>query len=352
MAWAARHGLVLYRDVINMNWPGCIVVHMLGQSLTGMDASGVRFVEVVFLWIQCLATCRILRAYHVAAPFRIASVTCCLVTYFAAGPWETAQRESFMTPCLAVALVPLLGVHREGQHRGGATWFVAGAFAAFGASIKPTIVLPIGGAALVTLILWPGVRRSLWLRFASYAVGAAAVFVAMLGFLALRGDLRGFYRWGVQFTFGPYGHLRHPDRIQMERWIRVVAQPAVEPTLRFCVAGVAVLAIVVGASAVRIWRSAPGRAVEVARDAERILQAILLVCLLGLTIYIQGKTHCRYHYIPLLWALSLLGATLLGGSLPHSSDGPWPMAVASQGSPQRRVCGGHRLLCLLRARFR
>jgi hypothetical protein len=321
MAWAARHGLVLYRDAINMNWPGCVVLHMLAQALAGMDGQGVRLIEAVFLCIQGLATSAILRAYGVGSPFRIAALTVFLIAYFDGGYAQTAQRESFMTPCLAVALVPLLTTRSEGARRDHVRWFTAGAFAAFGGSVKPTMWVPLAGVALVTLLSWRGTRRALCARFGAYVGGAVTVFAGLLGFLYRYADLRNFYRWGVAYTFGPYATLRLSGAPQVNYWMSHLTALAMAPTVRLCLAGVLASAIVVAASALRIARAEGGAPAEAAEGAWRTVQLVLLVCLIGLTIYLQGKTYCVYHFIPLKWGLSLLGAALTGGAWPSRIRG-------------------------------
>jgi hypothetical protein len=311
MAWAARHGVVLYRDAINMNWPGTVIVHMLAQSIAGMDVWGVRLVEAVFLWSLCVSTAAILRAYRVALPFRIAATTAFLVAYFDGGNGQTAQRESFMTPCLAAALLPLLTAGLPGERRGRITWFLAGAAAAFGGSIKPTMALPLAGAALVASITWRGAARPLF----AYVAGAATALGGVLAFLLSRADLHGFWVWGVGYTFGPYARLRWPGADQMQHWADLFTRPGLDPTTRLVLLGVAVAAVVVPLSALRIRRLGRGASAEAARDAARTIQLVLLPALVALSIYIQGKTHCTYHFIPMKWALSLLGAGLAGGPL-------------------------------------
>src|SRR5262245_37513470 len=42
MAWGVRHGRVLYRDVITMNWPGNAIIDVVAQAISGMDPRGPR----------------------------------------------------------------------------------------------------------------------------------------------------------------------------------------------------------------------------------------------------------------------------------------------------------------------
>jgi hypothetical protein len=309
MAWGIHHGLRPYRDTINMNWPGCLLVHLLGEAFTGMDASGLRLVETGFLWTLCVATAVILRAYGVGIFLRIAAVTFFLVAYFGTGYQATAMRESFMTPCLAVGLIPLLTATPRTDGRDRAAWIVAGAFAGFGFWIKPTIVLPLAGA-VATAFLFARSRRLLWSRLGAYLTGAAVVSVAVLAFVAIWADLAGFWRWGVEFTFGAYAWLRWPHEVRVRHLVHSLGEPGNAPTLWLCLAGV-------GAFAVLLGLLAKGKAqLEWVDTARRTFNLWLLVVLVVATIYIQGKTHSVYQYIPLKWSMALFGALLCGHALP------------------------------------
>ncbi len=318
MAWGIHHGLRPYRDTINMNWPGCLLVHLLGEAFTGMEASGLRLVEAGALWTLCVATAVILRAYGVGVFLRIAAITFFLVAYFGTGYQATAMRESFMTPCLAVGLIPLLTATPRRDGRDRALWIVAGAFAGFGFWVKPTIVLPLAGAVATAFLFSPGSPRSrlLWSRLGAYLAGAAVVSVAVVAFVAIWGDLAGFWKWGVEFTFGAYARLRWPHEVRVRHLVHSLGEPGNAPTLWLCLAGVGAFAMLVLSHACFGLLLEDRPRAEWTATARRTFTLWLLVVLVVATIYVQGKTHSVYQYIPLKWSMALFGAMLCAHVLP------------------------------------
>ena len=313
MAWGVRHGLKVYKDTINMNWPGTIFVHLAAQWLTGMDPRGVRIMECLFLAILGLATSATLREYGVPAPFRVAAFTVFLVSYFMAGFPATAQRESFMTPCLAVGLFPLFTTDDGAERRGALRWILGGAFAAFGFLVKPTIAVPVAGALVTTLIFWRGrPYRTLWKRLGLYCGSGLGVLLAAVVFLAVYGDFRGFWRWGVQMAFGPYARLKYEPELLKKSYMTVLNEDYMTPTWKLCALGVCAFAVLnlVLTAGFAIHSPRARAAARVA--AARVFNHLFLVVLVAWTVYTQGKTHCIYHFVPLKWALAVLGAVLCG----------------------------------------
>jgi hypothetical protein len=329
MAWGVRHGLVLYRDTITMNWPGPVVIHVIGQWLTGMNGVGVRMVEAAMLWVLCAATAATLRAYRVPLPLRLAANVLFFAWYFEGGYIGTAQRESFMTPCLAVGLYPLLASAGGGGVRSPWAWLVAGVFAGFGFWIKPTCALVLAGAGLVTLVLSDLPRRTLVRRLFVYAGAFAAVFIAFVVFLAVYGDIHGFLKWGVRYTFGPYAHLRLGHADLLRNMVDQLSTDQARRVLGFCALGAAGFALSCWSYA--MWIPIAGRAAafECGQTVKRAVGAGTVVVLSLATVYAQGKGN-GYHYVPVRWALPLLGATLLGGALPFPRSA-WPLRLSRHG---------------------
>src|SRR5262245_8022528 len=98
MAWGLSHGMVPYRDTINMNWPGAILVHVAARAVSGKDGIGLRLLDSFALVLLCLCTSWVLYAYRVALPLRLAALAAYLTSYVGTGVGETAQRESFALP--------------------------------------------------------------------------------------------------------------------------------------------------------------------------------------------------------------------------------------------------------------
>jgi hypothetical protein len=81
--------------------------------------------------------------------------------------------------------------------------------AALAVIVKPVAAVPILAAASCTAVFWRGERRLLLHRGLVFAVAVAITIASCLFFLHTWGDLSGFYRWGVQYAFGPYASARH-----------------------------------------------------------------------------------------------------------------------------------------------
>jgi hypothetical protein len=308
MAWGVSHGLVLYRDVINMNWPGAVLLHMLGRAIDP-GGPGLRLLECIFLGLLCLSTSIILRAFRVGAAVRLAALAMFLVAYFELGPAATAQRESFMTPLVAVASIPwLVSLSEQGLSR-AATWAVGGICAALAVIVKPVAAAPVLAAASCTVLFFRGERPLLFRRGLVFALAAAITIASCLLFLCIWGDLPGFYRWGIQYAFGPYASVRHTPARRMAHFRAFLLEGAslgLVGWLALC--AILWFAITLRPFVMRGWRSPDGG------NARTILApagcAFALIIATAWSIYVQGKTHCGYHFVPLKWALALGGGLL------------------------------------------
>jgi hypothetical protein len=160
----------------------------------------------------------------------------------------------------------------------------------------------------------------LWSRLGAYLAGAAVVSVAVLAFVAIWGDLAGFWKWGVEFTFGAYAKLRWPHEVRVRHLVHSLGEPGNAATLWLCLAGVAAFAMLALSQACFgvLVRDRPlaEQVDEWVATARRTLPLWLLVVLVVATIYIQGKTHSVYQYIPLKWSMALFGATLCAHVFP------------------------------------
>ena len=135
MAWGTIHGLVPYRDTINMNWPGSIIVHLIAFAISGTNAVGLRLLDVGFLILLSTATAVLLRAYGVDFALRCACVTSYYATYFMTNMVGTAQRESFALPLVAVGVALCLIQARRGARFRRGLVFACGLISALGLSI-------------------------------------------------------------------------------------------------------------------------------------------------------------------------------------------------------------------------
>src|SRR5688572_21134301 len=66
MAWGLEHGMVPYRDTIDINWPGIVLVHLVARAISGADAMGLRLLDCLFALLLCGSGSAFLSAYGVA----------------------------------------------------------------------------------------------------------------------------------------------------------------------------------------------------------------------------------------------------------------------------------------------
>ncbi len=337
MAWGVRHHMVLYRDTINMNWPGVVVMHLAGQALLGSAPMGTRLIEALMLGALVFGTSSILRSQAAPPWLRLAGMAAFFLAYFGDGYMHTAQRESFQTGWLALAVVPPL-VYSGARPSSVGRWALAGAAAAMALWIKPPGVVPIAVALACSLLYADKIDRRLALRILSFIGGALLVSLAFIAFIAIWGDPRGFYLWGIEYTFTAYAPLKLSPEKRLEDfqalfesdsrgwlraglWLGAAALPlaVLERVSRWaddasagCPAPLgAMQRIFAGARSLATRVELRRRAWAGARASTRpIVSTFLLTAAIGWTIYYQGKTYSPNHFIPLWWALSLLVVAL------------------------------------------
>jgi hypothetical protein len=143
-----------------------------------------------------------------------------------------------------------------------------------------------------------------------------AASIAILVFLLVWGDLGGFYMWGFEYALGAYTKALVP-------WPGRLAHTAFWLTN---VESLPLVAFVVGA--LLLW-GIGGRG---ALRSEAAAQAAILAALSGviyLTILLQGRTWCAYHFHPLKWMLAVTGGVLLGAAARRASSTAVPRVVTA-----------------------
>jgi hypothetical protein len=95
MAWGALHGMVPYRDAINMNWPGIVPFHILGRLLTGHDEAGFRLVDTVVVFVLGVSSASVLRAGGTPAPIRLLALSLYLLAYSSSSRRPPSSSRSF-----------------------------------------------------------------------------------------------------------------------------------------------------------------------------------------------------------------------------------------------------------------
>jgi hypothetical protein len=299
MAWGMFHGMRPYVDLVDPNWPGILLPHVLAYLVAGTNAWGLRALDLVFTYALLVATSLLLAAWGVPLAMRLLAGCAYLTTYFATGWMWTAQRESFGWPLFVIGVMPFLLTVKHPKI-GTSAWFWSGVICGLSLWIKPTpvlilIVLAMASARMCDREMRPMVMRgTVW-----HLLGIAAVSGVFLVGLAAMGELSGFIKWGIYYDLGPYAQVKFPWPTRLH----IMFEFFTDLRLRQAALGLALVGIVV----VVIYPTARRRWHELARP---LITALALVITGALTVLLQGKLGSLYHFIPLSWALTVFAAVI------------------------------------------
>ena len=305
MTWGLFHGMRPYIDLIDPNWPGILLPHILAYLLSGVNAWGLRAVDLLFLLALLIATSRILISWNTPRSLRLLTGCAYLLNYFGTGWWWTAQRESFAWPLFVISAIPfltLLGPKHasEPQTPRPLAWFIFGAFAGLSLWIKPVAWLAIFLLLVMSPVLGDKKRWGRTIRDSSYFVaGIALVSLLFLGVMAATGTLVGFVKWGIVYDLGPYSQVKWPWPTRF--WLTGVylVTPEFMPLPLLLLLGGALMAAISHLSPDR-WR----------RQRRPLLAAASLLFAGLTTALLQGKEHSLYHFIPMIWAIAFSAAAI------------------------------------------
>jgi hypothetical protein len=305
MTWGMFHGMKPYVDLVDPNWPGILLPHALAYLLSGVDAWGLRAVDLLFLFSMLWATSWILAAWETPRSLRALVGCAYLLNYFGTGWWWTAQRESFCWPLFVVCAIPFLlqlGPRTDADvpTSGWLTWFAFGVIAGLSLWIKPVAWLPLAVLFLITPPLCERNQRT-------YVLRQTCVFVMGIGFisllfvmaLAFTGMLPGFIKWGILYDLGPYSQVKWPWITRLWMTLQYVVTPEFMP--------LPLLLSLMGCLMVGTLKLSPGRWRAHRRP---MLVAAALVITGLMTALLQGKTHSLYHFLPMDWAVAFFAATI------------------------------------------
>ncbi len=207
VVFAMQHGMVPYRDIVDMNMPGTYVIESLAMHLFGGGSFGW------WLWDALSGVLAILSSMWIAGPqYRwsgVAGASLVYLVHLKSGPWNLGQRDWIVAVLLEAAFACLFHGIRTKQLQ-----WIAGftCLCGLAASIKP----PVAGVAFVFLLAagWLLARdhkRSgpLWRKLVLWSLVGVVVPAAMTGiFLA---------RWGVTGDFLRVAHGLVPYYASLHR---------------------------------------------------------------------------------------------------------------------------------------
>lgn len=277
MAERLAAGDVLYVDSWDNKEPLFYLTLALGRLVAPqMDV----LIEVLWLLLGALSAWAILRSQNVSGPMA-ALVGLGLAPLVITGPVYLAGFSHLPGIVLVLASYALLA-------NGRTTW--AGVLLPVLIAFK-VVMVPLVVAVVLVWVL----RRQDWSAFRQYGVGAALSGVALVGLLALRGELVGFF----ELLVSNVGYSQSPisDAYQVPLWVHL------EPVM----SGPAVAILSGSILALAITRLAATRA---ATELWWVTTATLVASLAVVAASGLWPHHGQVLYVPAVLALLLLTAAI------------------------------------------
>lgn len=214
-ARCALEGGVLYRDILEPNFPGVVWLHMLVRSLLGWSWPALRGVDLLMVaGVVLLLDSWINRSLGSHSSLRTASLFVALFgLYFSLSEWCHCQRDLWMLlPCLGALHLRCRQVLMRRASPAcplpstGSGWsalltsLAEGALWGIAFWIKPHIAVPAILVLGVSLIL-TGCQRGVWLDLAGVLAGGVLVGLAGSAWLIWSGAWP--YFWEMQLEWNP-----------------------------------------------------------------------------------------------------------------------------------------------------
>jgi len=161
--------LVPYRDLFEINMPGCFVLYMLLGHWGGYSDLGFRIADLIYLALICAATIALLRPFGAQAAWGGAVMFA--LAYLLLGPFSSLQREYLLILPITLTLLLLL----RGQRL--PLWATAGGIGLlFGCCllVKPHAIIALPVAFVVLLLRWRREARPRAQRITAVLVMAGA----------------------------------------------------------------------------------------------------------------------------------------------------------------------------------
>jgi hypothetical protein len=302
VAWLIRQGVVPYREIFDMNFPGTYLLHLLALVVFGHSDLGFRFFDLALLAVTAAGLLAAGRQFGRSAGL-VAALLFWLY-HLAGGAWQMGQRDFLLAPFLAWWIAFLLLNFRARHPR---NMVLAGFCLGFALWIKPHAALLLF-ATLCFLLVTPGgggVRSA-----TPFLIGAVAPAVGVIGWLVWSGAAVAFFHLVREYLLPLYGSLGKTAFLQAIHW-----QSYAAPLWGG-------FALLVGLSLFQLIR---GRLF----DSRHAVLAIGLLYGIG-HFFGQGKGW-EYHLTPLALFASLLGAVGLDRLLLQRERWIQAVAVAAVG---------------------
>ncbi|MBI1858596.1 MAG: hypothetical protein HYR97_05740 [Candidatus Melainabacteria bacterium] len=293
-AWGILNGMTPYVDIINIQLPGLLLINIIARLLGGADPIGLRMIDSLYLFILCISTAVILSRWKVGLPIRIISITLYLVSYFATGTAETAQKESFALPLTILGLLPWLSI--DHKKHSNTHMLVFGIITGLGIWVKITPAFLVVSTLLISYLFSLNHRKEYLSNLTNYLAGIGLVSISFLSWLVIMGSLKGFFEWCVYYGTGPYLETRWEIGSLIKEFGKKLLLSDRKWPLVFCVLGFITVFITNNSQLIK-------------QRKKELIYSTSLVLFSVISIYVQGKS-LQYHFIPLQWSLAVFGGVL------------------------------------------
>jgi len=220
VAWLMTTGVVPYRDVFDMNFPGVYLVHLLVVRLLGVGDLAWRLFDLT--WLALTAALLACFAWPWGRSVAIAAGALFVLHHLAGGAWQAGQRDFLLCPFLVAGA---LGVAQwlESRRPGSLAW--GGLALGASVTIKPH-ALALVGALLVTVAL------AAWRQHAGvtapviFAASASAAPLAVVLWLAMAGALPAWRAIVLDYLIPLYSRLGRDSAWNVYRpevWIPIAS---------------------------------------------------------------------------------------------------------------------------------
>lgn len=296
MAWGLLNGMTPYVDIANVHLPGVLLIHLIARLISGLEPFGLRLLDICFIFLLLASSSVILRNFGVNLPLRIAGITVYLVFYFSSTFWDTAQKESFSLPLTVLGLIPLFSLISNKNEFKYLEWFFFGAILSFGLWTKVTPAFIVFYLILFSLYAGKKDFYNTLKKYCFYLSGFFLVCIFFISWMILIGSFEGFLKWPLGFSIGPFLKAKWPLTTRLLHTAINLWSGNKKWTLVYVL--VSFIFLFLNKSFVQV----------VLEKKKELFLFFGLVVIAYLSIFIQGKTHCSYHFIVLHWSLMMLGS--------------------------------------------
>lgn len=204
MAWTHLNDGPYYQCIVEMNWPGVVLIHEIGMRLFGVHFWTFHLIDFWIMQTGAIYIFLFLRyAGFLLAPFIALAIY--PIIYTTAGEWMAGQRDIIGVEFLIVALVPLIS--SSNSVAGIIQSALAGSLIAFAVLIRPTYASFIVGVLLLNIFGSQNLK-SLRLPRIQHAWSVLGGFIALIGCMLIAGWLIGnlsdWYEQAILFPLQSY----------------------------------------------------------------------------------------------------------------------------------------------------